>query len=129
MAPWKGYKMVKSDVTAFDKLQFYQSFPCVVLTYHFSFWAPKVKIKVAYSIVGRHFEFLIGVSVEHGAPGWIYWLPRHSEALLIVQGQTNILSVQRATWKRERQTKELKNSRCMGEWRVSNVPVGECKSE
>lgn len=66
-------------------------------SYHFSLWTPKVKVKVAYSVVGGHFQLLVGVSVQHGAPGWICWLPRHSEAFLIVQRQANILSIQGAT--------------------------------
>lgn len=65
--------------------------------YHLSFWTPKVKVQVPYSIVGRHFELLVGVSIKHGTSSWICWLPCHSEALLIVQCQANILSVQCAT--------------------------------
>ena len=71
-------------------------FSLMVTTYHFSLWTPKVKVKVAYSIVCRHFELLVGVSEQHGAPGWVGWLSCHSEALLVVQRQPNILSVQRA---------------------------------
>lgn len=67
-------------------------------SYHFSLWTPKVKVKVSYSIVRRHFKLLVGVSVQDGTPRWICWLPRHSEAFLIVQRQANILSVQGATW-------------------------------
>lgn len=65
-------------------------------SYHFSLWTPKVKVKVAYSIVSGHLELLVGVPVQHGAPGWICRLPRHSEAFFIVQRQANILSVQGA---------------------------------
>lgn len=92
-------------------------FPPIILTYHFSLWTPKVKVKVAYSIVGRHFEFLIGVSVQYSAPCLICRLPRHSEALLIVQCQANILSVQRAAWKRGRERE--KSLKIAGVWVMS----------
>lgn len=64
-----------------------------MVTHHFSLWTPKVKVKVAYSVVSRHFQLLIGVSVQHCAPSWVGRLSRHSEALLVVQRQSNILPV------------------------------------
>lgn len=64
-----------------------------MLTHHFSLWTPEVKVKVAYSIVSRHFQLLIGVSVQHRAPSRVGRLSRHGEALLVVQRQPNILPV------------------------------------
>lgn len=90
----------------------------MVTTYHFPLWTPKVKVKVAYSVVCGHFELLVGVSEQHGAPSWVGRLPRHSEALLIVQRQPNILSVQRAAWKRGGESgKSLRIEQRMGERR------------
>lgn len=65
-------------------------------TYHFSLRTTEVQIKVPYSIVSRHFELVVGVPEEHGAPRLVHQLPRHSEAVFIVKHQPNVLSVQRA---------------------------------
>lgn len=77
-------------------------------THHFSLRTPEVKVKVAYAVVGGHFELLVGVSVQHGAPRELRRLPRHSEALLIVQRQSDVLPVQRAPWETKREKGPLK---------------------
>lgn len=66
-------------------------------SHHFPLGTPEVQVQVSYSVVGRHLQLLIGVSVEDGAPRWIGRLPRHGEALLVVQRQADVLSVQGAT--------------------------------
>lgn len=67
-------------------------------SHHFPLGTPEVQVQVSYSVVGRHLQLLVGVSVEDGAPRWIGRLPRHGEALLVVQRQADVLSVQGATW-------------------------------
>lgn len=85
-----------------------QSLPHNPWTHHFPLRTPEVKVKVAYSVVGGHFELLVGVSVQHGAPRYISRFPRHSEAFLIVQRQSDVLPVQRATWESKREERPLK---------------------
>lgn len=67
------------------------------VVYHFTLWTPKVQIEVADPVICRHLELLEGVSEEHSTPCSLSWLPGHSEALLIVQYEANVLPVQHAT--------------------------------
>ncbi len=56
--------------------------------------APKVQAQVPDSIIGRHLEPLVGEMEEHGFSR----LPLHSEASVVVQDQTHVLSVQHTAW-------------------------------
>lgn len=65
-----------------------------IMSYHFAIWSTKVQVKIPDSIICRHLEPLIGEVKQNRFAR----LPCHSETSVIMQDQTNILSVQHTAW-------------------------------
>lgn len=68
--------------------------PRVKLKHHLALRSAEVQAQVPDSIIGRHLEPLVGEMEEHGFSR----LPLHSEASVVVQDQTHVLSVQHTAY-------------------------------